>query len=230
MKSKDITKKLKEGLQDFNWIIEPDEISMYASVACACFIAGDNLHSDYYELDFSINVKKKIVDYLVENKLITDTKLFRKRLGLDETCDYSDSPIKYSDIDENFLDLVIKGLRIWKDNIDILRKGDIDEDQLIIIHPDWYLEDFEKDFKFITEDHENFECRLGIMSTKDWDFGKEELRDELNKNSCDSFAIWPFEPDDDSVDEDELEEAREELKKMYPNLDSITKVYNTDFD
>lgn len=230
MKNEEIIKKLKEELPDFDWTEQKDG-TIETSVACATFIAGIGYSNSDFELDFSVDVKRKVLSYLEEKNLLSDVDEFENKLGLDKNNKYSDDPIPFNTIDENFLDLVIKGLKIWKDELDKLRKGDTDEDQLIIIHPDWDLKGFEKDFKFITKEPDScFDPRLGVMSTKDWDFGKEELRDELQYNSCDCFCIWPYDEDDDSIDDDELKDAKNELQQIYPDLSKFTKIYNTDFD
>lgn len=228
MKNSEIIRRLAENLPDFGWISEElDKTPIEASVACAVFTAGDNYsNSGECELDFPVYVKRKVVSYLQERNLLLDVEVeaFEEKLGLDKNNKYSDEPIRFSTIDENFLDLLIKGLKIWKEEIDKLRKGNTDEDQLIIIHPDWNIDGFEKDFKFLTPEPDScFDFRMGIMSTKDWDFGNEDLRDELQENSGDCFCIWPF-------DDDELKDAKDEWRKLYPDLDKITLVYNTDFD
>ncbi len=232
MKNEEIIKKLKEELPDFDWTEQKDG-TIEASMACATFIAGIGYFNSDFELDFSVYVKRKVLSYLEEKNLLSDVDEFENKLGLDKNNRYSDDPIPFNTIDENFLDLVIKGLRIWKNELDKLRKGDTDEDQLIIIHPDWDLKGFEKDFKFITKEPDScFDPRLGVMSTKDWDFGNEDLRDELQENSGDCFCIWPYDEDDDwiSIDDDELKDAKNELQQIYPDLSKFTKIYNTDFD
>lgn len=137
------------------------------------------------------------------------------------------------DIDDHILDLIIKGLRNWKNYIDGIRKSKDEKDQLIIIHPDWDIESFKKDFKIVCGEGMNW--RLGIMSTGEWDFSNDELCDELHENSCDCFGIGSIFDEgwsslEEWLEDSDLTEVYEELKKKYPGVDLIKDIYETDFD
>lgn len=244
MEAKEIKKKLEGVLPDFNW--KENSWNFRANIACARISIEDE------KLLIPGLVKVRMVEHLSEENLLDDVNNFKEKLGLISEDLWNDEEIQLEDIDEGFLDSIIAGLRLWREGIDKLRKGKSDRDQLIIIHPDWDLEDFEKDFKFISKESEDcFGFRLGIMSTKDWDFSNDDLCRELNENSGECFAIGPEEgegeydydeegeDDDEDIEEKEypeviidreLEEAYDELKEKYPNIIHITKIYETDFD
>ena len=66
------------------------------------------------------------------------------------------------------------------------------------------------------------------MSTKEWDFGNDELCTELNENSGDCFGIGV--DNEDSLED--LPKTYEELKEQYPDVTKIpeSRIYWTDFD
>lgn len=226
MKKEELIKRLQESLPEFNFRVHRFSEEGYTNISCARF----NIDNDIF--DFSGRVKQRMADYIEKNNLAKDIDKFKRKLGLVELADndYNDHSILLSDIDEEFLGLLIKGLKGWKEWLDEFRKGESNRDQLIIIHPDWDLEDFEKDFKIISGEEGDY--RLGIISTDKWDFSNEELRDELQVYSGDCFCIWSIEDEDMSlqeiIEDRELEDAYRQIK--YPNLKSITEIYSTDFD
>lgn len=241
MKKEEIKKKLEEELPDFKWK-ESEYIDAYSTdIACARISVEENI--------FLIPgiVKLRMTEHLERENLLIDVDKFKERLGLTGDNFWNDEEIQLEDIDEGFLDSIISGLKLWREGIDKLRRGKSDRDQLIIIHPDWDLEDFEVDFKIITGDDRDY--RLGIMSTRNWDFSNDDLCRELQENSEDCFAIGPEEGgydydeedenDDEGIEEKEypeiiidreLEKAYDELKEKYPNIIHITEIYETDFD
>ena len=225
MKKEELIKKLQDELPELNWKTNIRYADLESNFACSMIWAGEQHEGT--GLDMSIHVAEKVLDYVKKNNLDTDGRfkqIFNPEEGL----------ISVDDIDDHILDLIIKGLRGWKNYIDGIRKSSDERDQLIFIHPDWDIESFEKDFKVVVG--EDMDWRLGIMSTKDWDFSNYELCNELNENSCDSFAIGSLFDVWDSIEETladrELTEEYEELKKKYRGVELIRDmdIYETDFD
>lgn len=223
MNKEKLIERLKNELPELNWK-EKGYADLESNFACAFILAGDTY--DGVGFDISIHVAKKILNYFFQYNLDTTGKF-------KQVFDLKEGFISIDNIDDNILDLIIKGLKYWKNYIDGLRKSKDEKDQLIIIHPDWDIESFKKDFKIVVG--EDMDWRLGIMSTKNWDFSNEELCDELNGNSCDCFGIGSIFDVWDSLEElledIDLTEEYEELKKKYPEVDLINKdIYETDFD
>lgn len=224
MKVQEIVEKLKRELSELNWITESSYrfSELESSFACSDIWIGDQ--SGKYYLAMTERIMKKILKYVKHNGL--DNGRFKQIFNPEEGSVLLDS------IDDYILGLIIKGLKDWKEGIDKLRKSDVDEDQLIFIHPDWNIESFKKDFKVIVGNDDGW--RLGIMSTKDWDFSNDDLCSELNENSEDCFAIGLMSERYDSLEEVledmELTKEYEELKEKYPGVESITEIYDTDFD
>ena len=223
MNKEKLIEKLKNELPELNWKDNIRYASIESNFACAFMLAGDTYDGDGF--DIPVHVAKKILNYVKKNNLDT-TGRFKQVFKPEE------GVISIDDIDDYILDLIIKGLRNWKNYIDGLRKSKDERDQLIIIHPDWDIESFKKDFKIIVG--EDMDWRLGIISTKDWDFSNDELCDELNENSCDCFGIGSIFDTWDSLEELleewDLTKEYEELKKKYPGVDLIKDIYDTDFD
>ena len=221
MNKEKLIEKLKNELPELNWREECTNLE--SNFACAFMLAGDTYDGDGF--DIPVHVAKKILNYVKKNNLDT-TGRFKQVFKPEE------GVISIDDIDDYILDLIIKGLRNWKNYIDGLRKSKDERDQLIIIHPDWDIESFKKAFKIIVG--EDMDWRLGIISTKDWDFSNDELCDELNENSCDCFGIGSIFDTWDSLEELleewDLTKEYEELKKKYPGVDLIKDIYDTDFD
>lgn len=226
MNKERLIKRLQDELPELNWKDRKnDDADLESNFACAFILAGDTY--DGTGFDISVHVAKKILNYVKKNNLDT-TGRFKQVFDLRE------GVISIDDIDDYILDLIIKGLRYWKSYIDGLRKSEDVRDQLIIIHPDWDIESFKKDFKIVCG--EDMDWRLGIMSTGEWDFSNDELCNELNENSCDCFGIGSAFDMWDSLEElledsdEELTVAYEELKNKYPGVDLIKDIYETDFD
>ena len=226
MKLTEIVEKLKNELPELNWY----DTGYWFDGTYACATIG--IKKDYLYLDMSLQVKKRIAELLLKHGLISDVEDFKKNtLNISNEDDYEDDVISLDSMDETTFDLIIKGLKYWKEFIDDLRKSNFDEDQLILIHTDWDIESsFKKDFKVIVENIDDswgvFD--LGVMSTKEWDFGNDELCTELNENSGDCFCIGV---DNEDCLED-LPKTYEELKKLYPDVTKIpeSRIYWTDFD
>lgn len=223
-----LIERLKNELSDLNWKERKERkyTDLESNFACAFILAGDTYSGTGFGI--SIHVAKKILNYIEKNNLDI-TGRFKKVFN------FEDGFTSIDDIDDHILDLTIKGLKNWKNYIDGLRKSKDERDQLILIHPDWDIESFKKDFKIVCG--EDGDWRLGIMSTGEWNFSNDELCDELNKNSCDCFGIGSFYDmmlDWDSLEEfledKDLTEEYEELKKKYPDVNSIKDIYDTDFD
>jgi len=213
-----LIERLKNELPELNWK-EREYADLESKFACASILAGDTYDGTGFYIH-SIHVANKILNYIEKNNLDTTGKF--KQVFKPE-----DNFTSIDDIDDNILDLIIKGLRNWKNYIDGLRKSKDERNQLIIIHPDWDIESFKKDFKIVCGG-------LGIMSTGEWDFSNDELCGELNENSCDCFGIGSIFDMWDSLEELledwDLTEEYEELKKKYPGVDLIKDIYETDFD
>lgn len=226
MKTLDVIEKLEKELPELNWT--SNDRWFNCNFACT----GIYIDKNDSTLDMSIQVKKRIAKLLFKNKLISNQESFKKDiLKITNEKYYEDDIIYLDSLDETSFDLIIKGLKLWKEFIDNLRKSDNPKDQLIIIHPDWDIEGFKKDFKIIVENHSDsgWPEGLGIMSTGEWDFGSSRLCDELNENSGDCFSIWV---DEEDMLEDDCSETYEELKKQYPEVINIpeSRIYCTDFD
>jgi hypothetical protein len=223
MKNEELIEKLKKELPELNWKDDVRYAYIESNFACSFIMAGETCDGDGF--DISVHVAEKMLDYVKKNNLDT-TGRFNQVFNIEEGF------ISIDDIDDYILDLIIKGLRNWKNYIDGLRKSKDERDQLIFIHPDWDIESFKKDFKIIVG--EDMDWRLGIINTKDWDFSNDELCAELGENSCDCFGIGPFYDMWDSLEEAledwDLTEEYEELKKKYPGVDLIEDIYDTDFD
>lgn len=226
MKLTEIVEKLKNELPELNWY--DNEYWFGSTYACATIrIDKDDLY-----LDMSLQVKRRIAELLLKHRLISDVEDFKKNtLNISNEDDYDDDVISFDSMDETTFDLIIKGLKYWKEFIDDLRKSNFDEDQLILIHTDWDIESsFKNDFKVIVENIDDSwgAFDLGVMSTKEWDFGNDELCTELNENSGDCFGIGV---DNEDCLED-LSKTYEKLKEQYPDVTKIpeSRIYWTDFD
>lgn len=226
MKLTEIVRKLKNELPELNWY---DSGYWFGSTyACATI----SIKKDYLYLDMSLQVKRRIAELLLKHGLISDVEDFKKNtLNISNEDDYEDDVISLDSMDETTFDLIIKGLKYWKEFIDDLRKSNFDEDQLILIHADWDIESsFKNDFKVIVENIDDSwgAFDLGVMSTKEWDFGNDELCTELNENSGDCFGIGV--DNEDSLED--LPKTYEELKEQYPDVTKIpeSRIYWTDFD
>lgn len=227
MKIQEFTDKLKKELPELNWkdyVVSEDIISDFAFSE---ILVGDFYGSIGLRISSS-HVAKKVLNYIERNNLDT-TGRFK------QVFDSEEGFISINDIDDYILDLIIKGLKNWKEYIDRIRKSKDERDQLIIIHPDWDIDSFKNDFKIVCGDNRDY--RIGIMSTKDWDFSNDKLCSELTENSCDCFGIGLLSDVTDSFDEfledsdDELTKAWEELKEKYPDfVVSYEDIYITDFD
>ena len=147
MELAEIVKKLKNELPELNWY----DNGYWFNGTYACATIGINKH--YLYLDMSLQVKKRIAELLLKHGLISDVEDFKKNtLNISNEDYYEDDVISLDSMDETTFDLIIKGLKYWKEFIDDLRKSNIDEDQLILIHTDWDIESsFKKDFKVIVE-------------------------------------------------------------------------------
>ena len=209
MKKEDLVKRFKEEFPEFNWEERYDYLRTNFALA--------QIQVDEEFVEIPMGSKKFIpgIKNLIEDEY--------------------DVSLTIDSINEEILDKIIKGIKCWEKHIDKLRKSKNERDQLIFIHPGWDIESFKKDFKIVVG--ENVDWRLGIMSTGDWDFSNDELCTELQENSGDCFGIGPFfDQWDDSLEEAlenwDLTEAYEELKKKYSNVELIKDedIYDTDLD
>ncbi len=121
----------------------------------------------------------------------------------------------------------ILGIKNWMSWIDSYKGSTEDIDQLVFIHPDVNESCFLRDFKVIVDIHDGYGVRLGILSTKKWNLGNQELLDLILSDSRDCFAIWP---EQSIYPEPEVLSALEELEKVYPGAKDIKRIYYTDFD
>lgn len=225
MNKKELVEKLRKELPEFDWKDDgywSDE-DVYTHFACTRILFGEcgNDERGAEVPPFVIDRMKDYVSNIGGNSEISS--LVSGEGFIPE--DIVDS--------EAYLDLITKSIGDWKkEHVDKLRKGTTLEDQLVLIHPDWSIEGFEKDFKVILDvcDEDDFYEKIGIMSTGEWNFGNDRLCNELSDNSGDCFAIWPYEEDEDEPFQEKYPKTYEELKKVYPNVDKITKIYATDFD
>lgn len=211
MKKEDLEKRFKKEFPEFKWI------DKYGDLRTEFALAEISVNEDYEDyIEIPMGSKNFIPG--IEN-FIEDTY---------------DNTLTIDSINEELFDKIIEGIKQWREHIDSIRKSKDERDQLIFIHPDWYIESFEKDFKIIVGEANSLGGRLGIMSTKDWDFSNDDLCRELNENSRDCFAIGLISERYDSLEEAledmELTKEYEELKEKYPGIESITEIYDTDFD
>lgn len=211
MKKEDLEKRFKKEFPEFKWIDKYGDLK--TEFALAEISVNDNEdYEDYIEIPMG---SKNFIPG-IEN-FIEDTY---------------DNTLTINSINEELFDKIIEGIKQWREHIDSIRKSEDERDQLVLIHPDWDIESFKKDFKIVCGD--DMDWRLGIMSTKDWDFSNDDLCRELNENSKDCFAIGLMSERWDSLEEAledmELTKEYEELKEKYPGVGSITEIYDTDFD
>lgn len=228
MTKKELVEKFKSKFPELKWKEFGGDFR--TQFACSRFEIEDDY--DTGSPGLVIPVKEKLLDYCIPHlsKYGISLRKFKEIMNPNEEYIWIDS------IDPNIIDLIMVCLRDWVDYINTLRspaKGSLIEDQLVLIHPDWDIEyGFEDDFEVIVsdDDPDNWaDWRLGVMSTEKWDFGKDELKDELNDNSGDCFCIWEY--DEEPLPEsEEFSKLYENLKKVYPDADKVTKVYSTDFD
>ena len=123
----------------------------------------------------------------------------------------------------------ILGIKNWMSWIDSYKGSTEDIDQLVLIHPDvgdFNAPCFLRDFKVIV-DIPDGDGRLGILSTKKWNLGNQELLDLILNDTGDCFAI---EPADCIYPDPEFWAGLEELEKVYPGAKDIKRIYYTDFD
>ena len=176
-----------------------------------CFRKGEWI----LELGGGEKLREIIKNHLPVNKITEDELIGGIELGR--------LPLSY-------IKRIAEGIRSWMSWCDNLRKGEKDVDQIVLIHPDldtytvpWFL----KDFKVIVEGQNSVEeTRLGVLSTKDWDLGKEELRDAILDATSDNFSIWP----DKNPEIEDFDDVLDELEKSYPGAKNIKRIYNTDWD
>lgn len=166
------------------------------------------------------------------NKLIDrdDGDEYEEGIGID---------LDIYDLKENEYKLLIEAIRKWMIECDRIRKSDKDEDQIVIIHPDCDEENIGcilRDCKCIVKpkNPRSFGSgwRAAVISTKDWDFGKDEFVDAVTDSTGDSLSIYN---DDDGselqyINKDEETDFIEELEKVYPGANMISKIYITDWD
>lgn len=189
--------KLKNDLSDFNF----SENHEYSDLETTC-IAGAEFYFGKDDCFLGIQswfVREWIYNYLAnpDLKFIMDN---------DE--------IFFEDEDDKTIDLIISGLKAWKNHMDTLRRGIKEEHQVVFIHPSWNIDSdiIKKDFKYIAGN------RLGIMSTKDWNFGNKQLTDFIQGNSQNCLLIWPA--GEDAIVNIKNFSLYQELKKSYPNIDT----------
>jgi hypothetical protein len=144
-------------------------------------------------------------------------------------------------LDKKTFKYLVEILKNWKIDCDNLRKGDKDEDQLILITDDCYSKypDIWKYCKFITpEINSNYgKHQLGVISRKDWDFDKLEFREKVLEK-IDGLGIIPYNDKYYSTKDEvwlnesyDLDRHLKELNKNYkiPN-NYLDILYITDYD
>lgn len=128
----------------------------------------------------------------------------------------------------------ILGIKNWMSWIDSYKGSTEDIDQLVLIHPD--VDDFNapcflRDFKVIVDIPDGDGGRLGILSTKKWNLGNQELLELILNDTGDCFSIVPDQLSEESIYLDpEFWAGLEELEKVYPGAKDIKRIYYTDFD
>ena len=172
----------------------------------------------------SIGLDKPLLDYVDRSLLNSNVPSDFEKLMKKEKADDVPLIFEIKNLSDNDINIIISGLRGWKNRCDSLRRGP-DEDVIFVIHPDIdeeYLPDLIRDFKCVVEDDNDW--KVGIINTRNWNFGNKEFCMFLYTNSGDSLDIQ-------KADKDEVpDEILDKLKAVYPNIDNITKVYESDWD
>ena len=214
MTSDVIIKRLTEEFPEFCW--DEDLTGVYC---------GANFCIDYDVYDREcLSIPYTILDQLKKSAVQYNYTKLIVILAMISSCGEVDIPCE--DIDERMFDAIISGVKNWKADIDKLRHGE-DKIQLMLIHPDvdnYSARDILAHTRILAEDRDG--GRIGLINAKDYDFGNSDFRDAILDNSRDCFAIWEFDGDF-NIDFCDL---YNKAKQVYPDLDSITSIFDTDYD
>ena len=145
---------------------------------------------------------------------------------LNQVEEYEEVEIPCKDIDEKMLDVLVAGVKDWKSDMDKLRHGE-DKQQLIVLHPDvdeYSARDILASVTVLAKDDDGY--RLALVNAKDYDFRNQTLCDTILDNSRDCFAIWRLEESSSS----RYYELYDQAKELYPMIDNISDIFDTDYD
>jgi hypothetical protein len=133
-------------------------------------------------------------------------------------------------INDDQLSRIINKAKKWASRLDKIRKGvEPYKDQIILIHPDcdeFTIPEILRDMKYIHG--EEYDYRVGVLNTKDWDLSNSKLSDILTDRSLDCFAYTSIQSSEVADYLDDMS-IFNQLIAEHPELKNCP-IYITDYD
>lgn len=137
--------------------------------------------------------------------------------------------LPYSSINDEILTIIQHGL--YGCEVENLRHGDPNVNQLVLIHPDCdehNIGEILRDAKHIYGEIGSWDGALAVINQGDWDFTNDELSMVLTDHTEDCFA-YGEEEIDNFMEEEGFMKLYEQVKADYPDVDSMPFI-TTDYD
>ena len=232
MKKEDLIKRFKQDpiLQNFIWRAHGHGVDM---IYCLGVVGIDSSYEGIMNIPNTLYDQIERV-YKQKEPTTWDTTLGRLFEYFNPQYTDSNENIKIAELTSQDVECIVTAIFDWKQKCDALKVDpDENKDQLVVIHEnmdDWNAQEILRDFRFIvSDDNESWAPRLGVISSKKWNFGNDDFLWLLQRNSEDCFGVGSISRDE-LFGEYELGDLYNKLKQLYPNLDNIHRIYATDWD